>query len=216
MGGRGYGYGRRNKGPQQSSAKAIALAGRNLVALEHPRSPDAESFRVLRTNIQFATLGKAVHTLLVTSSGPGEGKSFTASNLSIVMAQTGKRVILVDADLRKPGLHRLFNLQNHIGFTNLVADAAASMDIAIQPVPDVENLSIVTSGPIPPNPSEILNSQRAVEVMEEFARRADIVIYDTPPAGVVTDPTLLATRVDVVVLVINANSTRRERLSAPF
>src|SRR5207248_1033636 len=123
-----YGYGRKHKrrtGYASGNADApwARLRGHNLVTLEHPRSVESEIFRVLRTNIQFASLDQPVRTLVVTSAGPREGKSFTAANLAIVVAQAGKRVLLVDTDLRRPSMHKLFNLPNLVGFTNLVLSA---------------------------------------------------------------------------------------------
>jgi non-specific protein-tyrosine kinase len=206
-------YGRRSsKGQRQPghTEAAAELAGSNLITLEHPKSVESESFRVLRTNIQFSSMDKPVQSLVVTSSGPGEGKSFTASNLAIVMSQAGKRVILVDTDLRKPNLHKVFQLPNQVGFTNLVLNRSVDVAGAIQPVPGIDNLAVVTSGPIPPNPSEVLNSQPAAHIMEALAQRSDMVIYDTPPAAAVTDAVIVGTRTDAVILVINAGTTRRD------
>ncbi len=186
------------------------LAGHKLVTLEFPKSPDSESFRVLRTNIQFFSLGKPIRSLVVTSAGPGEGKSFTAANLAIVMAQAGKRVILVDTDLRRPSLHKLFDVPNTVGFTNLVLNNMEDRGGIIQQIAEVPNLLLVTSGPLPPNPSELLDSPQALHVLQGLAQAADLVIYDTPPATAVTDPAIMATRVDGVVLVINAGVTRRD------
>jgi capsular exopolysaccharide synthesis family protein len=180
------------------------------VTLEHPRSVESEVFRVLRTNIQFASIDKPVRTMVVTSAGPREGKSFTAANLAVVLAQAGQRVILVDTDLRRPSQHKLFNLPNTVGFTNLVLKEGGNRMGALQPVPGVPGLWLITSGPLPPNPSEVLNAQQTGQVMEELARAADIVLYDAPPAGAVIDPVILAARVDATVLVINAGVARRD------
>ena len=212
-------YGRRRSGsgkrlPGKSATLpggwAGRLAGHKLVTLEFPKSPDSESFRVLRTNIQFFSLGKPIRSLVVTSAGPGEGKSFTAANLAIVMAQAGKRVILVDTDLRRPSLHKLFDVPNTVGFTNLVLNNMEDRGGIIQQIAEVPNLLLVTSGPLPPNPSELLDSPQALHVLQGLAQAADLVIYDTPPATAVTDPAIMATRVDGVVLVINAGVTRRD------
>lgn len=189
------------------------LAGHRLVTLEHPRSPDAENFRVLRTNIQFSSVDKPLRSLVVTSAVPGEGKSFTSSNLAIVLAQAGKRVILVDADLRRPTLHHIFELPNLSGFTNLILNSSTEVEGAIQPVSGVPNLAVVTSGPLPPNPSELLHSAQTVQLMSQLATQADMVIYDAPPAGIVTDPVILGTRADAVVMVINASVTRRDMIT---
>jgi len=209
-GGKGRRKRRTSNKPSTSTNWAGRLAGRKLVTLEFPKSPDSESFRVLRTNIQFFSLGKTVRSLAVTSAGPGEGKSFTAANLAIVMAQAGKRVILVDTDLRRPSIHKLFDLPNTVGFTNLVLNNMADRGSIIQQIEEVPNLLIVTSGPLPPNPSELLDSPQAQYVINGLAQTADLVIYDTPPATAVTDPAIMATRVDGVVLVVNAATTRRD------
>ncbi|HUS16649.1 MAG TPA: polysaccharide biosynthesis tyrosine autokinase, partial [Chloroflexia bacterium] len=219
--GGGNGKRRRRRGrstgaPLPASVSAAAtgrLVGHKLVTLEFPKSPDSESFRVLRTNIQFSSLDKAIRTLVVTSGGPGEGKSFTAANLAIVMAQAGKRVILVDTDLRRPSIHKLFSLPNTVGFTNMVLNDLGEKGGAIQTVPEVANLLVVTSGPLPPNPSEILDSHQAAHVMTQLSQCADLVIYDTPPVTAVTDPAIIATRVDAVVFVVNAGVTRRDTVA---
>lgn len=208
---RTYGYGRFVKGRSEANeAKDGRLVGSNLVTIDNPRSPESECFRVLRTNIQFSSIEKPLHTLVVTSAQPGEGKSFTASNLAVVIAQAGKRVILVDTDLRKPTQHKVFNLSNSAGFSNLISDKSTDIADVIQNIPGQSSLAVITSGPLPPNPSEMLNSQHAIEVMNQLKQQADVVIYDAPPVGAVTDPVILATRTDGVVLVIGAGSTRRD------
>ncbi len=193
-----------------AASEAGQLTGHNLVTLEHPRSVESEVFRVLRTNIQFASVDKPVRTMVVTSAGPREGKSFTAANLAVVLAQAGQRVILVDTDLRRPSQHKLFNLPNTVGFTNLVLKEGTNRMGALQPVPGVQGLWLITSGPLPPNPSEVLNAHQTSQVMDELARAADIVLYDAPPAGAVIDPIILAARVDATILVINAGVARRD------
>ena len=193
-----------------AASGASRLAGRNLVTLEQPRAVESEIFRSLRTNIQFAGLERPVRTMVVTSAGPGEGKTFTAANLAVVMAQAGKRVILVDTDLRRPGVHKLFDLPNAAGFTTLVlGDGTVRAELA-QPMPGLPGLKVITSGPLPPNPSELLGAGQTAELMNRLAQAADIVIYDAPPAGAVTDPLILAARVDAVVFVVNAGVARRD------
>lgn len=206
-----YGYGRPRKHKQPNEVQSEGgVVHPSLVVLERPRSPESESFKILRTNLQFSSVDKPIRTIAVTSATPGEGKSFTACNLAIAMAQGGKRVILVDTDLRKPTVHKVFGVPNDIGFTNLVVGATMDVASAIKPAPGVENLSLITSGPLPPNPSELLSSHHAGELMAQLASQSDIVIYDTPPAAAVTDPVIIATRVDAVLLVINAGVTRRD------
>ncbi len=186
------------------------LAGNGLVTLEQPQSPASESFRGLRTNIQLLNPDKPIRSIAVTSVGPKEGKSFTASNLAIVIAQAGLRTILVDADLRKSNVHELFGVPNNAGFTSLLQNKSPNIAGAIQLVPGVENLAVITSGALPDNPSELLNSQQASQIMAQLVQQVDMVIYDAPPAGVAIDSVILATRVDAVIMVVNAGSTRRD------
>jgi succinoglycan biosynthesis transport protein ExoP len=179
-----------------------------LETLLNPRSPAAESYRVLRTNIEFASVDTPLRTMLVTSSLPQEGKTTTSGNLAIVFAQGGSRVLLVDADLRKPGLHSLFRLSNQKGLSTLFRDETASLASVAQDT-ELENLRVVTSGPLPPNPAELLGSQRWHAILERFKAEADLVILDSPPLQAVTDPALLCAEVDGTVLVIQSRRTRR-------
>jgi capsular exopolysaccharide synthesis family protein len=170
-------------------------------------SPVAESFRALRTGIQVEGLNKALHSILVTSAGPGEGKTFVATNLAASLALSGAQVILVDTDLRKPRLHQVFNLQRGIGFTNLVVNQENQLADALQST-SIRNLRVLTAGAIPPNPAELLNSSRAANLMQQLNDYADIVIYDSPPAATVTDGAIIAQRVDGVIQVVWAGHTR--------
>jgi capsular exopolysaccharide synthesis family protein len=186
---------------------------RHLVASVESKAPESEAYRTLRTNIQFSSVDRPTRTLLVTSSGPSEGKSTTAANLAVVMAQTGKRVIVVDADLRRPVLHRIFGVPNNTGITTaLLAGDDMSLDGHLQPS-KVENLSLLTSGPIPPNPSEILGSHRMASLIESLTQLADMVIFDSPPVLAVTDAAVLGRQVDGVVLVADARQTREQVLA---
>jgi capsular exopolysaccharide synthesis family protein len=145
--------------------------------------------------------------VMITSARPGEGKTFIASNLAVSLAQNGSRVILVDADLRKPSLHYVFELPLGPGFTNLVLDQTSAIEDFLQPT-GVENLRVLTCGIVPPNPAELLGSPRAAAVMEQLAQYADIVVYDTPPAATVVDAIVIGPRVNAVLHVIKAGSTR--------
>lgn len=180
-----------------------------LIALRDPRSPAAEAYRTLRTNIQFSSLDKPLRTLLATSSAPDEGKSTTIANLAITMAQSEQRVILVDCDLRRPTLHALFGLPNDSGLTSLIL-AQEDADLPLCDV-GVPGLSLLTSGPLPPRPADILGSRRMESVIARLRAEADVVLFDTPPVGAVTDAAVLATRVDGVLLVFQAGKTSRER-----
>jgi non-specific protein-tyrosine kinase len=179
-----------------------------LETLLSPRSPVAETYRALRTNIEFASVDAPLRTLLVTSALPQEGKTTTASNLAIVFAQGGSRVLLVDADLRKPGVHSLFGLPNQHGLTTLFRDEAATVT-EVAGETELGNLRVVTSGPLPPNPAELLGSKRWLAILERLKAEADLVIIDSPPLQAVTDAALLAAVVDGTVLVIHARRTRR-------
>ena len=179
-----------------------------LAALLYPRSSAAEAYRALRTNIEFAAVDAPIRTLLVTSSIPGEGKTITASNLAVVFAQAGRRVLLVDADLRKPGVHVVFDLPNAHGLTTLLRSDAVSLD-AIAKATEQENLRILTTGPLPPNPAELLGSLRMGTVLERLKASGDLVIFDSPPLQAVTDSAILSSFVDRTLFVIDARHSRR-------
>ncbi|RLC84885.1 MAG: capsular biosynthesis protein [Chloroflexi bacterium] len=181
----------------------------DLITLTDPRSPAAEAYRTLRTNLTFAALDKPIETLIVTSAAPGEGKSTVLANLAVTMAQGERRTILVDADLRRPGLHEIFGVANDRGLTTMIVGEAAMDDPPLLDV-GVDNLWLVPSGPIPPNPADILGSRRMEEVIAALKSRADIVLFDAPPIIAVTDAAVLGTKVDGVLLIVCAGRTRRE------
>lgn len=179
-----------------------------LIALSDPRSPAAEAYRRLRTNIQFSSLDKPLQTLLATSTAPDEGKSTTIANLAVTMAQAEQRVILVDCDLRRPTLHTLFKLPNEQGLTSLLL-AQEDAEIPLQET-GVAGLGLLTSGPLPPRPADILGSRRMEAVIARLRTMADIVLFDTPPVVVVTDAAVLATKLDGVLLIFQAGKTTRD------
>jgi capsular exopolysaccharide synthesis family protein len=179
-----------------------------LIALRDPRSPAAEAYRTLRTNIQFSSLDKPLRTLLATSTAPDEGKSTTLANLAVTMAQSEQRVILVDCDLRRPSLHALFDLPNDAGLTSMILSPEDAEPLQESGVP---GLRLLTSGPLPPRPADILGSRRMDAVIARLRDEADIVLFDTPPVVAVTDAAVLATRMDGVLLVFQAGTTSRER-----
>ena len=180
----------------------------HLAALLYPRSPAAEAYRTLRTNVEFAAVDAPVRTLLVTSSIPGEGKTTTAANLAVVFAQAGRRTLLIDADLRKPGVHKMFNLQNTQGLTSLLRSDEVDA-VAVAQATEQENLAVITTGPLPPNPAELLGSKRMKVVLERLAAAVDLVIIDSPPLRAVTDAAILASITDGTIFVIDAGRTRR-------
>ena len=179
-----------------------------LVTARHPKSPISEAYRAMRTNLQFSSLDRPLRSLVVTSPSPVEGKSTTLSNLGVVMAQAGKSVVLVDSDLRRPMLHKIFQVPNKEGLTTVLLEDEPLLDGRLQET-SVENLRLLTSGPLPPNPSELLGSQRMRDLIERLEAEADVVIFDTPPALPVTDAVVLASQTDGVLLVTDAGKTRR-------
>ena len=261
------------------SPRSRAAGHYQLVAASDPQSSVAEAFRALRTNIQVAGMSVPIRSMVITSAGPGEGKTFVAANLAVSLAQNGLQVLLVDADLRRPRVHLAFNLPREVGLTNVLLSQPENLDADLRPqarrllerarnaqtlrrrypemvhehkarftvdrvamllnevetdepalladieelraavaAPDVaaeyiqstsiENLRVLASGPLPPNPAELLSSPRALEVLESLSDYADIVIFDTPPAATVTDATILAGKVDAVLQVVRAGKTR--------
>lgn len=179
-----------------------------LATLLYPQSSIAEAYRTLRANIEFAAVGGPIQTLLVTSSVTGEGKTVTATNLAVAFAQSGKRVLLVDADLRKPGVHAVFNLPNAHGLTTLLRNDDVSLD-AISQATEQDNLQVLTTGPLPPNPAELLGSPRMQRILEKVKAGADLIIFDSPPLHSVTDSAILGSFLDGTILVIDAKGSRR-------
>ncbi len=203
--------------PALLGTSVLALIGRieqagnkrSLVSNHDQRSPIAEAYRMLRTNIRFSMVDDNIRTLLITSPSPGEGKSTTAANLATVMAQAGHRTILVDADLRRPVQHQIFALPNKEGLTTALVEREKPLGEYLRPTGTPE-LFVLTSGPMPPNPSELLGSHRMQEVLAQLQTEAEYIIIDTPPVLAVTDSSLLASSVKGVVLVFRANLTRLE------
>jgi non-specific protein-tyrosine kinase len=181
----------------------------NLITLTDPRSAAAEAYRTLRTNLTFAALDSALETLVVTAAAPGEDKSTVLANLAVTMAQGERRTILVDADLRRPSLHQVFGVANDRGLTTMIVEESSLDDLPLEDV-GVENLWLMPSGPLPPNPADILGSRRMETAIATLKSRADIILLDAPPVVAVTDAAVLGTKVDGVLLVVHAGRTRRE------
>jgi non-specific protein-tyrosine kinase len=179
------------------------------VTFSDPRSPVAEAFRSLRTNIQFASVDRPLKTLLVTSPSPAEGKSTIAANLSVVMAQNDRKVVLIDADLRKPKIHILMNLSNRTGISNLFVQNPVQLDGTLQSG-QVTGLSVLPAGDTPPNPAELLGSGKMKDILIAVEQQCDIVILDSPPVMAVADSAILAPQVDGVLLVLKPNVTIRQ------
>jgi capsular exopolysaccharide synthesis family protein len=178
---------------------------------DYRHSPMLESMRLLRSNIAFASMDKPLRTIVVTSPGTGEGKSITSANLATVLAMDGKRVVILDGDMRRPTIHKLFHLQRDVGLTQVVTDTA-TLDEALQPT-NIKGLLALATGPLPPNPPEVLNSQRVRLLVDELAQRFDYVIIDTPPAAGLSDVAVLAGFVDGILMVVSADETHRGHLS---
>jgi capsular exopolysaccharide synthesis family protein len=211
------------KSPEDLEANGLASLGgvarfhrtkglnETLIAGANSQHHFSEAYRVLRTNVQFSTIDKPGQTLLVTSANPSEGKSTTAANLALVMAQAGKKVVLIDSDLRRPSLHRFFGLSNQQGLTNLLLSQQPGVNGYAQHT-GFENLTVVTSGPLPPNPSELLASRRLETLLDSLRTQADVVILDSPPTLPVADASILAAKVDGTMLVVDSNRTRPQAL----
>lgn len=184
-----------------------------LVTVRDPLSPIAEAFRGLRTGVRFASVDRPLRTLMVSSAGPSEGKSITAANLAVVFAEAGQRVLLVDSDLRRPVQHRVFGVSNLHGLSEGILESNPGVLEHVQ-YTDIQNLYVLTSGAIPPNPSELLGSDRMVGVIKELKGSFDLVVFDSPPVLVVTDAAVLGSRVDGVLLVTDAGRTTRRAVQA--
>ncbi len=175
-----------------------------------PKSPVAEAYRATRTNIEFSGVDREIRTLLVTSTTKAEGKSTTIGNLAITFAQLGRRVLLVDTDLRRPRLHRLFGVDNRFGLTNALLARGRYQEYV--KACEVKNLSVLAAGPIPPNPTEMLMSHAMQQFLEQVRQEYDHILLDSPPVAVVTDAAILATKVDGVILVVQSGRVDRKLL----
>ncbi len=178
-----------------------------LVTITDPRSPISEAYRTLRTNLSFYSLDNPLRSLVVTSPAPNEGKSTTIANLAVTIAQSGRRTILVDCDLRRPSLHDLFGLKAEPGFTDLVL--ADRLELPLQPT-GVDNLWLLASGAKPPNPADLLGAKKVDQIIARLQEEADMVLFDAPPVMAVTDAAVLGAKVDGVLLVIQAGKTKRD------
>jgi len=184
---------------------------RPIITLDNPMSPVSESYRMLRSNLDFTSFENGDKVLMVTSAGPSEGKSTTSTNLAVVYAQSDKRVLLVDADLRKPTAHHTFSRSNRSGLTNILVNQVEWKE-TVQST-GIENLEVITSGPIPPNPSELLSSGNMKKLVENLKGAYDVVIFDTPPSLAVTDAQVVAALCNGVILVVDSGKTKKDALA---
>jgi non-specific protein-tyrosine kinase len=179
----------------------------SLITLTNPRSPASEAYRTLRTNLSFTGMTQVLHTLVITSPAPEEGKSITLANLAVTFAQSGKKTLIVDCDLRRPTQHSIWGVAQEPGLTEAVLGTVKKLPLQKT---GVENLSLITSGSIPPNPADLLGSVKMESLLKQLKAQADIILFDAPPMIAVTDATLIASQVDGVLLVLRAGSTRRD------
>ena len=178
-----------------------------------PKSITAESYRSLRTNIQYSSIDKQVKSLVVTSSNAGEGKSTVSGNLAYTFFQSGKRVLIIDCDLRKPSLHRKFNVSNEVGLTDVLV-GTSELNKVMKKIDD--NLYLLTTGTLPPNPAEIIGSNTMENFLDECKINFDYIILDTPPILPVTDSKLLAIKADATVLVVRSEISKSKHVSQAF
>lgn len=180
---------------------------RGFVIEKKPKSVVSEAYRTLRTNIQYSSFDKEIKSIVVTSAEAAEGKSTVSGNLALSFAQNEKKVIIVDCDLRKPSVHKNFKVSNLEGLSDVLV-GKVKLDDVVQKRND--NLFIITSGKIPPNPSEMLSSKAMTDLIEILKTKYDLIILDTAPIGAVTDAQIISTKVDGTIIVVRANRTKRD------
>ncbi|HCD60546.1 MULTISPECIES: CpsD/CapB family tyrosine-protein kinase [Exiguobacterium] len=183
---------------------------RKLITVTQPKSPVAEQYRTIRTNIEFMAVDREIQAILVTSATQGEGKSTTSSNLAVAYAQQGKKVLIIDTDMRRPTVHYTFKVANGLGLSSLLT-RQAEKDKAILPT-KVDNLSILTAGPIPPNPAELLSSRAMEHLVSQLREEFDVIIFDAPPLLQVADSRITSKLTDGVVLVVGCTTSDRQRV----
>lgn len=189
------------------------MAEIKLVTIKEPKSPVAEAYRTLRTNIQFSSFDNKIKTIVITSSGPAEGKTTTSCNLAIATAQAGKRTILLDCDMRNAKIHKVFELSNQAGLSDVLIGAVSFYE-AVQKT-DIENLNVLPSGTRPPNPAELLSSEKMKKFLESLKETYDYIIIDTPPIIMVTDAQILAKYADgCLLLIASAEADKNAALKA--
>jgi capsular exopolysaccharide synthesis family protein len=203
---------RRRRSKNAKEPPLVTSSPRDVISHTHPMSSAAESCRTLRTNLMFMSGDEPLRTLAVTSAGPREGKTTVAANLAISIAQSGKRVLVIDTDMRRPRMHHAFGLRNTVGLTSiLVGDSTLTESVRPSGIP---NVTVMCCGPIPPNPAELLHRERFQALIDEVQKAYDFVVFDSPPLGAVTDAAVLGPQVDGILVVLRANATTRDALTS--
>ena len=185
-----------------------SMINTRLFTLKNPNSVVSEAYRTLRTNIQFTNIDENMDAIVITSSGPGEGKTTTTCNLAISMAMSEKDILLIDCDMRKPRVHRNFGISNLEGLTSILMGEKNVEDVIYKGYDETKTLTILPSGPIPPNPSELVGSSRMRRFLKEMRERFDMILIDSPPLNLVTDAAILSTLVDGTIMVLQAGKTQ--------
>jgi len=182
----------------------------SLIVSMNPKSPISEVYRILRTKIHFSSKDQELKTLMITSTQTGEGKTTTISNLAVTYAQEGKRVLLIDADMRRPSLHRVFSVPNHQGLSTLLTGQTSVQDSVQETI--VSNLSLLPSGPIPANPAELMDSVVMRELLEQLKPEYDVILLDTPSVLSVSDSVIVSALCDGVVMIVASGKVRKDHL----
>lgn len=188
--------------PRQTNDKG------SLITMANPQSNSSEAYRKLRTNIQFSSIDSQIRTIMIASAVSGEGKTTTIGNLAVAYAQEGKKVLLMDTDLRKPAIHRMFNVPNHIGLTSVLSSQYKVTEVLRET--GVEGLHVLTSGPVPPNPSEMIGSRKMHALLEDLKEEYDVILFDTPPVLAVSDALIISSLADGVILVVSAGKVKKD------
>ena len=194
----------------KSKKKQLKMLASKLITVQDPQSIVSEQFKTIRTNINFSMPDKHISTLLITSSTPSEGKSTNSANIAVVFAQSEKKVLLIDSDMRKPTAHHTFALKNEMGLSDLLIRQRTIEEVLQKTT--IEGLDVITSGPIPPNPTELLASETMDQLIEVLNDKYDLVIFDAPSVLSVTDAQILSNKCEGVILVVNTGKTEKDNV----